>query len=412
MPNVQDIFAGSSTYGYTIRWVSASADGSGNGTSQGSPWTLAQAFTNATFKQLVRVQAGTYNVTSNLAASNSGNSSGYIVFAGYGGRPVISLNNAAAFIGFGAAAGAGSTFIWYENMEFVKGGAAAPTNAVALGANCIAYNLKVSGCVDGIQAGANNSKVIFCESFSNTTTGMTTTAGSFILFFGNYCYNNGTNGITNSRQLCTFAYNVCVKNGNDGINNSGSNCQSFFNTTDDNTGHGMNIVNGSHFSFFNLMTNQNDVSKLGMNSGAVESTIDIGSNYFGNTSEATTNIVRVSNTAINPAYTDATNRDVSITSNVLNRVIGTPFVANPYVYPGAVPRQVTDCPECPECPDCPECQDCVPTDDVLETAYGADIITTRTDGSYGKRGASSTIEYTESGATVISDREEGSYGAG
>ena len=68
------------------RYVSASATGSGNGTSTGSPWTLSQAYTSATAGMDVYVKAGDYGAF-NQTQTNNGTASNPIRFIGYTNTP-------------------------------------------------------------------------------------------------------------------------------------------------------------------------------------------------------------------------------------------------------------------------------------------------------------------------------------
>lgn len=99
----------------TERYVSALAGGDGDG-SVGSPWTLAEAFTNAVAGDRVNVKAdGTYSISATLTAASSGSTTQPIIMRGYktaigdghasrtnggvldtGNMPAISVGNLAA----------------------------------------------------------------------------------------------------------------------------------------------------------------------------------------------------------------------------------------------------------------------------------------------------------------------------
>lgn len=66
----------------TERYVSSTADGSGNGTSENSPWTLAQALTNASAGHRVNVK-GSFTLSADFSPSNAGTNQSPIVWRGY-----------------------------------------------------------------------------------------------------------------------------------------------------------------------------------------------------------------------------------------------------------------------------------------------------------------------------------------
>ena len=61
------VVSGASSSYTPNKWVTADAGGSGDG-SEGDPWTLAQAMTNAVAADQVQIGAGTYNVVSEYEA--------------------------------------------------------------------------------------------------------------------------------------------------------------------------------------------------------------------------------------------------------------------------------------------------------------------------------------------------------
>ena len=68
---------------YTERYVTSAAAGGGDGSS-GSPWTLAEAFTNAAGGDRVNIQSdGAYTVSSGSASTSAGSVTAPIVWRGY-----------------------------------------------------------------------------------------------------------------------------------------------------------------------------------------------------------------------------------------------------------------------------------------------------------------------------------------
>ena len=66
----------------TYRYVTTAATGSGNGLSEGSAWTLSQAFTNASAGMTIWIKSGNYG-NQNLILSSSGIDNSPIKFIGY-----------------------------------------------------------------------------------------------------------------------------------------------------------------------------------------------------------------------------------------------------------------------------------------------------------------------------------------
>ncbi len=66
----------------TYKYVTTSASGGGNGDSEGTAWTLTEAFSNATSGTTVWIKAGNYGVVANLD-SNNGTVTDPIKFIGY-----------------------------------------------------------------------------------------------------------------------------------------------------------------------------------------------------------------------------------------------------------------------------------------------------------------------------------------
>ena len=115
----------------TLRYVSASATGSGDGTSDGSAWTISQANNNASAGQTVYIKAGSYgNVT--LAPSRSG-----------------TPTNPIKFIGYNVTDGAGNRPNYNWTHSGVAGG------GTALDPSKMPY-FSGSGSGDGIYASTNN----------------------------------------------------------------------------------------------------------------------------------------------------------------------------------------------------------------------------------------------------------------
>ena len=68
---------------YTERYVTSAASGGGDGSS-GSPWTLAEAFTNAAAGDRVNIQSdGAYTTTSANRTTSAGTITAPIVWRGY-----------------------------------------------------------------------------------------------------------------------------------------------------------------------------------------------------------------------------------------------------------------------------------------------------------------------------------------
>tara|TARA_R100000458_G_C8277677_1_gene253299 strand:- start:1396 stop:2610 length:1215 start_codon:yes stop_codon:yes gene_type:complete len=71
----------------TEKYVAADADGSGDGTSAGSPWTLAQAVAGATSATRVNVKEGTYTLSGTLDVTYDGTQTDAIIWRGYKTSP-------------------------------------------------------------------------------------------------------------------------------------------------------------------------------------------------------------------------------------------------------------------------------------------------------------------------------------
>ena len=71
----------------TDKYVSAAATGSGDGSSESSPWTLAQAVSNMASGQRVNIKKGTYTLSSVLNPSASGTAYRPILWRGYNTTP-------------------------------------------------------------------------------------------------------------------------------------------------------------------------------------------------------------------------------------------------------------------------------------------------------------------------------------
>jgi hypothetical protein len=83
----------------TERYVTAAATGGGDG-SEGSPWTLAEGLANVAKNERLNIKAdSTYNVTSAIDFTNSGDTDepiwirGYSSAIGDGGKPVLSCTS-------------------------------------------------------------------------------------------------------------------------------------------------------------------------------------------------------------------------------------------------------------------------------------------------------------------------------